>query len=441
LRTAAPHILLVNPWIHDFAAYDFWAAPLGLLAMAALLRDRGFRVSYYDCLDRYHPRAPSRPPGGRSGRGPYAKTPLPNPPGLEDVPRRYCRYGTPKEWVEADLAGMPPPDLVLVTSFMTYWYPGVIETVRVLRRRWPRVRILLGGVYATLCTEHAAARCDADRVVSGYAGAGIVDIAAEETGFDAAPPAEDLDAQPYPAFDLQLRLPHVPLLTSTGCPFDCAYCASPLLSPGRWRRSPDRVVSEVAHWHRRRGVADFAFYDDALLADSGRHAVPLLEGLARAGLPVRFHTPNALHIREITPALARLMRRAGFRTVRLGLETAGPRALDRKTSSEQFEAAAAALREAGFGPGELGAYLLAGLPDQPFAALVRSFRTVKRAGVTPIAAYYSPIPGTRLWPDAVRASRYDLESDPIFTNNAVLPCRREGFSWSFLRRLKALAAG
>jgi hypothetical protein len=20
-----PHILLVNPWIHDFAAYDFWA--------------------------------------------------------------------------------------------------------------------------------------------------------------------------------------------------------------------------------------------------------------------------------------------------------------------------------------------------------------------------------------------------------------------------------
>ena len=26
-----PHILLVNPWIHDFAAYDFWAAPLGLL--------------------------------------------------------------------------------------------------------------------------------------------------------------------------------------------------------------------------------------------------------------------------------------------------------------------------------------------------------------------------------------------------------------------------
>ena len=26
-----PRILLVNPWIHDFAAYDLWAKPLGLM--------------------------------------------------------------------------------------------------------------------------------------------------------------------------------------------------------------------------------------------------------------------------------------------------------------------------------------------------------------------------------------------------------------------------
>ena len=32
-------------------------------------------------------------------------------------------------------------------------------------------------------------------------------------------------------------------------------------------------------------------------------------------LNVRFHTPNALHIREITRPLARLMKRAGFHTI------------------------------------------------------------------------------------------------------------------------------
>ncbi|MGI9568270.1 MAG: B12-binding domain-containing radical SAM protein, partial [Desulfobulbia bacterium] len=58
----APHALLVNPWIHDFAAYDFWAKPLGLLTLAALLRRHGYIVSYIDCLDRFHPRAKKTKP-------------------------------------------------------------------------------------------------------------------------------------------------------------------------------------------------------------------------------------------------------------------------------------------------------------------------------------------------------------------------------------------
>jgi len=33
------HILLVNPWITDFTAYDFWLKPLGLLSIASILRE------------------------------------------------------------------------------------------------------------------------------------------------------------------------------------------------------------------------------------------------------------------------------------------------------------------------------------------------------------------------------------------------------------------
>ena len=80
----APHILLVNPWIHDFAAYDFWAKPIGLLYLAAILRNHGCRVSYIDCLDRFHPQAPSSDPTARWGRGPYLKTPIAKPHGLEE---------------------------------------------------------------------------------------------------------------------------------------------------------------------------------------------------------------------------------------------------------------------------------------------------------------------------------------------------------------------
>jgi radical SAM superfamily enzyme YgiQ (UPF0313 family) len=138
------------------------------------------------------------------------------------------------------------------------------------------------------------------------------------------------------------------------------------------------------------------------------------------------------------------MHRAGFKTLRLGLETAEfdlRRQIDKKVSGQEFERAVACLHEAGFDRSRVGAYLLVGLPDQDLSAVERSIRTVIESGLTPVPAYYTPIPHTALWPRAVAASRYDLASDPIFTNNAIMPCSKEPFSWDLISRLKELSAG
>ena len=440
----APHVLLVNPWIHDFAAYDVWAKPYGLLSLAALLRADGARVSYIDCLDRFHPNMAPVDASARHGRGPYLKTPIPHPKGLEKIARTYSRYGVPPEWVRADLAALAaPPDLILVTSLMTYWYPGVFETIRELKAAFPKTPLILGGIYARLCTDHARVHSGADQVVTDR-GESLWTLVETHTGWAGAHRAEldEMDAQPYPAFDLQRRLPYVPLLTARGCPFDCAYCAARLLEPVRCRRSPESVLAEILFWHERHGVADFAFYDDALLVDARRHAWPLLEGIIRSERKLYFHTPNALHIREIGAETADLMFRAGFHTLRLGLETTAFEAreeLDAKVTAAEFRQAVDHLKAAGFGADQVGAYLLVGLPGQTVAAVERSIRVVQATGITPILAHYTPIPGTRLWPAAVAASRYDLTADPIFTNNAIFPCSREDFSWPTLSRLKQMA--
>jgi radical SAM superfamily enzyme YgiQ (UPF0313 family) len=441
----SPHILLVNPWIHDFAAYDFWAKPLGLLTLGGILRDHGARISYLDCLDRFHPGSKTPPsPPARCGRGPYLKTVIAKPAGLADIPRNYCRYGIPPDRLRHDLQALDPPDLVLVTSLMTYWYPGVGETIAVVKSIFPDVPLVLGGVYASLCPDHARNTCGADRVVTGPGEAVILPLVAELTGWSPTRHFDprDLDSLPRPALDLEHHLAHVPLLTSRGCPFRCAYCASHRLQPDLLRRSPASVVDEIMDWHQKYGVHDFAFYDDALLIDADRHIVPLLEGVAAAGIAVRFHTPNALHVREITLPLARLMRRAGFHTIRLGLETTafeGRQAMDRKVTEKEFMCTVGYLRGAGFGAGQVGAYLLAGLPGQDVAGVEASIAVVKAAGVTPVIAHYTPIPHTPMWKEAVAASRYDLEADPIFTNNAIFPCRSDAFSWEVLTRLKNLA--
>jgi len=442
--SAAPHILLVNPWIHDFAAYDFWATPLGLLTLGAMLRDQGARVSYMDCLDRFHPRLAVSDPFARSGRGPYLKTRLPRPAGMADIPRNYCRYGILPEWFQADLKSLFRPDLVLLTSMMTYWYPGVQEAIAIVKAEFPNVPVILGGIYATLCREHAIRFSGADLVISGPGETQLFAAIKTLIGWSATSEmdSDDLDALPFPAADLQRKIPFIALMTSTGCPFSCAYCASGYLNSRRRVRSPERILEEIRFWHTRCGVRDMVFYDDALLVDSESHAIPLFEKIIAAGLAgvVRFHTPNAVHIREINHATARLMAAAGFQTLRLGLETAAGdrRDIDHKVTRNEFLAAVACLKSAGFRGDQVGAYLLTGLPNQPWDSVEASVETVRKAGITPVPAHFTPIPHTALWPAAVASSRYDLESDPIFTNNAIFPCQKESFSWEPLIRLKNL---
>jgi hypothetical protein len=439
------HILLINPWIHDFAAYDFWAKPIGLLYLASILRYHGYKVSYIDCLDRFHPSTPKTDSHARDGRGPFFKKRIVKPKAVKDIPRNYSRYGIAEKWFREDLQALTKPELVLVTSLMTYWYPGVQETIRIIREYFYDVPVILGGIYATLCYEHAMGHSGADRVFTGAGEKHILKLTGACSGFAVKPKfdPDNLDSLPYPALDLQHKINYTPILTSRGCPFTCAYCASHVLHSKRILRDPMSVVEEIQFWHKKYGVYDFVFYDDALLVDADRHAIPILENILHTGLKIRFHTPNAVHIRGISKQTARLMRDTGFQTIRLGLETANFEnrgGFDYKVSLEEFKQAARFLKEVGFEKYQVGAYLLAGLPDQSMKALAESIEIVKQSGITPVLAYYSPIPKTALWPKAVASSRYDLESDPIYTNNAIFPCQPERFSWKTISYLKNLAA-
>ncbi len=446
MKRDVPHILLVNPWIHDFAAYDFWAKPLGLLTLAALLRSHELSVSYIDCLDRFHPNAPASNPSARYGRGPYLKTRIAKPRCFADVQRTFSRYGIRPRWLREDLRALPPPDLILITSLMTYWYTGVQETIAMLRALFPDTTIILGGIYASLCHQHALKNSGADDIFCGPAEDAFFDLIARHTRFTTTPrfDSQKLDTYPYPALGLQNRVTYAPMLTSRGCPYKCSYCASHFLNPKQMWRSPESVIDEIKFWRRSYQVRDFVLYDDAFLVNAEQHAIPILEKIIQADIDIRFHTPNALHIRGMTAQTAGLLFRAGFKTIRLGLETAEfdhRETIDRKVSEADFKQAAGYLKDAGFKKHQVGAYLLMGIPGQELAAVERSIQAVQATGITPIIAYYSPIPHTAMWPEAVAVSRYNLAADPIFTNNSVLPCRSEAFNWETVSALKELASG
>ncbi|MBP9598767.1 MAG: B12-binding domain-containing radical SAM protein, partial [Desulfobacter sp.] len=416
MKADPPHILCVNPWVHDFAAFDFWARPLGLFTIAAILRQNRVRVSFLDCMNRFHPRKTKPVKVYWDGRGPFDKTQIPLPRALDadlgHVSKKFTRYGALKEWIEQDLLAMDRPDLILVTSLMTYWATGVAETIALLKKILPDVPVVLGGIYASLCETHARKYSGADQVITGPAEPVLADLVETYTGFtlNEMPDPADLDTTPFAALDLQDAIAYAPILTSRGCPFSCEYCASSFLEPRLRRRSPENVFQELCHWHNNFQVKNFAFYDDALLINPERYAFPLLERIIDEKMDIFFHTPNALHIKEISAKAADLMFKAGFKTIRLGLETAdfSSHRHDIKVKRNEFFTAVDHLRTSGFAKDQLGAYLLCGLPDQNLDEVEASVNLVKGLGLTPVLAYYTPIPHTPMWADAIKNARFDI---------------------------------
>jgi radical SAM superfamily enzyme YgiQ (UPF0313 family) len=325
---------------------------------------------------------------------------------------------------------------------MTYWYPGVFDVISMVKDIFPAVPVILGGIYATLCRDHAQL-AGADHVLPGPGERNIHfimnDILGETVRY--VPDEHDLDHLPYPAFDLLAAPEQVPILTSRGCPFRCPYCASRLLNNCFDRRDPIHVVNEMVHWQKKLGVRNFSFYDDALLSDPQEMAIPMLTEIIRRKLDCHFHCPNGLHIREITPEIARLLYQAGFKTIRFGLETTNgqrQQELGGKVDNSAFERAAAYLQEAGYTGNEIGVYLLCGLPGQTAREIRESILYVHSRGARPILAEYSPIPGTLLWDDARCASSYPLAEEPLYHNNSLLPCASPSLTTETYHELKGL---
>jgi len=398
------NLLFVNPPIYDFTAFDFWLRPYGLLRVAGRLR--GCELTTFDYLVSRQRDA--------FGRGEFDRQPVARPVALADIPRRYYRFGRPRKDF-LDLLSETHFDAVLVQTVMTYWYPGVREVVDDVRRLQPQAKIILGGVYCSLCPDHARS-LDVDQVLEG------LDL--RPLGLplsDGLPFWESVDAR-------------VGVIKITeGCPFRCTYCSVPVVYPDFVARPLDVCVEEV-RFLARLGARHIAFYDDALLFQSDRILLPFIEAMLRQNPGVSFHTPNALNARFITPEIARLMVRAGFKTFFLGFESSDyqwQRRTGGKVYSEEFARAVQSLREAG--ASSITAYVIIGHPNSSEQDLEGSIRFAAAQGARVMLSEFAPIPGT---PDGDACEAHTRLDEPLNHNKTAFTLRFLGEERA--NRLKAL---
>ena len=410
-----PKILLVNPPIYDFAAYDFWLKPYGLLSAAGNLRGKAdFKL--FDYLDRTHPFATRERQleSDQWGRGRFYCERVPNPACLEAIPRYFRRFGLPRGMFENFAAKEGPFDFVFVQTTMTYWYKGVEEVIEDIRKVWPKAKIVLGGNYVTLCGSHVQ-RLEADFSVQGTN---------LEPLWKYLRIIPDLN-QPalWEAYD---KLNVGVLKLTEGCPFKCTYCSVPNVYSKFKTRPLEHSLAELELLCQL-GVENIAFYDDALLFEAEKGVIPFLNEVVKRDIKVNFHSPNALNARFITSRLAELMVRAGFKTFYLGFESASSQWQKRtgsKVFSDELAQAVQYLISADAEPVNITAYQILGHPHIDIQQLETSMRFVNSLGIRGMLADFSPIPGT---PDGEYCRRWVDMDEPLMHNKTAFPIILLGF--------------
>jgi len=419
-----PKILLVNPPIYDFAAYDFWLKPSGMLSVAGFLRGKAdFKL--FDYLDRLAPfmTGQKKFESDRWGRGRFYCQQVPAPKAFKAIPRYFRRFGLPRNLFADFLAKEGPFNFVMVQTTMTYWYNGLEEVINDVHKLQPQAKIILGGNYVTLCCDHAE-RLGADLLVNGTNLEPLWE-------YLAVPP----DLQQPALWEVYDKLNVGVLKLTEGCPFTCTYCSVPNVYGKFKPRSLEHSLGELELLCRL-GVENIAFYDDALLFEADKVLIPFLSEVLKRNIRVNFHSPNALNARFITKDLAELLVQAGFKTFYLGFESASPQWQQRtgsKVFSDELGEATKYLIAAGAEPGNITAYQILGHPHIEIQELEASMRFVSSLGIRGMLADFSPIPGT---PDGEYCRKWIDLDEPLMHNKTAFPSILLGFDES--NRLKDL---
>ena len=405
-------ILLVNPPVYDFAAYDLWAKPLGLLYLSSILKQQNICVQFFDYMDRNYPNI-QKQPSNKYGCGHYIQQEIEKPKVISNIKRRYHRYGIPYDIAENFFRNIEKPDIIIIGSIMTYWYLGIIEVSRLLKEIFPDVPIILSGIYATLCNEHARTIKTIDDVVIGsFDNFGSVfkkyDINVELNS--------NFERFPLPDYSFYKNKEYIVLKTSIGCPFKCNYCAQYILNNNTYTIKNPLIIKDEIYKLAGDNIKNIAFYDDALIFNSDKLIKVLLKEIQKDGKEFNFHTPNGLHARFLDEELAELMFNAKFIQPRFSLETSNSQEQknsNNKVNNSEYERTIKYLNNAGYKSGEYITYLLIGMPGQNIENIRESIKYVHNLGSRISLSEYSPIPYTKDW----QTLPQELKQDPLTQNN------------------------
>jgi len=221
---------------------------------------------------------------------------------------------------------------------------------------------------------------------------GASDLGVE--GYDAEGWLVDLDALPYPAWDLLpwRRYRFLSIMASRGCEDACAYCPYVAAQGHRFRpRSASSVVDELSWLVERYAPRRIVFRDPVFARDRERvlEICDRVRGHADMGAGSRFTWECESRPEHFDADLLREMKRAGCGWVKIGLETTDEDVLRRvhrllpgETRDDYVTQAAEVVRACREGGLRCRVFALLGLPGEGEAGLADTLSQLRRMAPT-----------------------------------------------------------
>jgi anaerobic magnesium-protoporphyrin IX monomethyl ester cyclase len=206
-------------------------------------------------------------------------------------------------------------------------------------RTYPDVKIVIGGIHATIMHEQILTRYPSITAIlgegeitlselldSGKAKEDIDGIAFNNNGkivkTNDRALFENLDELPFPkheAFFNEIRRSGC-VLTSRGCPFACSFCCLCSISQRRVRyRSVKNVVDEIEYMAKQfREMDSVWIHDDSFMLNNQR-VIEFCEEVISRGIRKKFICSGRM--KPVSRPMIQAMERAGFQNVLFGLES------------------------------------------------------------------------------------------------------------------------
>jgi len=213
---------------------------------------------------------------------------------------------------------------------------------------------------------------------------------------------QNLDELPFPARDTTYNPEYFgaseygQMMTSRGCPFNCAFCNSAQLWGRKVRfRSVDNILEEIKLIYHKYGVRYIMFHDDSFTLDRDR-VIELCKRLIRENLNLNFGCETRVDL--IDEKLIKIMKRAGLSDIQFGLESGSQRILDLLHKGVTVEKIKEAIKLARKYKIKTGVFFMFGLPDESMEEINQTIKLMKEIKVSEmIYNIFTPYPGTELY--------------------------------------------